>query len=153
MDWKHPLQLLLLLTALMVAVTASAGIYRWVDENGYVQYGDRPPSDVNASNEVVIRKQAPDSGPARVDRKQSRERLLEQYQRERDEKKGKAAKQRQQKERRKKRCAYARTRLTEYQEHGGLYERLPNQKRRYLSDQEREAEIAKARQEVKKWCK
>jgi Domain of unknown function (DUF4124) len=153
MNRKYPLQLLLLLVAVMPAVTASAGVYRWVDENGRVHFGDRPSAGADTSDEVMIRKQAPSSAPNNVDRRQLRERLLEQYQRERDEKKQQAEKQRQQKQKQKQRCAYARTRLSEYLEHGALYDRLPNQKRRYLTDQERDAEIAKARKEVKKWCK
>ncbi len=153
MDTKYLSLLILLLVLSATGVTASAGIHRWVDENGQVQFGDRPPANMNNSEEVVIRKQVPTSEPAKVDRKKSRERLLEQYQRERDEKKQKAAKKQKEKKERKARCNYAKTRLTEYREHGSLYERLPNQQRRYLTDQERDAQIAKARAEVKKWCK
>ncbi len=88
-----------------------------------------------------------------MDRKEARGRLLEQYKREREEKKEEAAKKRKEKKQRKAKCEYAKTRLTEYLEHGSLYKRLPNQERKYLSDQERNAEISKARAEVKKWCK
>lgn len=152
-------RLLLKITLLFVlslhAMGAFAGVYKWVDENGHVQYGDRPPPAVEESAEVTIRDQgsAPPPPPQEVDRKQARDRLLEQYQREREEKKEATAKKRKQKEIQKKRCAYARKTLTEYLEHGLLYERLANQERRYLTDQERDAEIAKARADVKKWCK
>jgi len=153
MGRPHLLQLILLLVVLMVTASASAGIYRWVDEDGKVHFGERPPADASNSDEVVIRNQAPVPEPANADRKQQRERYLEQRQREKNERKEKAAKKRREKKQREKRCVYARNKLAEYQEHGVLYERLPNNERRYLSKQEREQEIAKARQEVGRWCK
>lgn len=144
----------LLLFLLMTVIGASAGVYRWVDENGQVQYGDRPPPEAANSDEVVIRNQGPTSDPAApVDRKQARERLLQQYESERKEKKEAAAKKRKEKKQREARCNYAKNRLTEYLEHGLLYERLPNQERKYLTDQQRDAAIADARADVKKWCK
>jgi hypothetical protein len=153
MDRKQLLQLLLLLALFVVTVSASAGVYRWVDENGRAHFGDRPPADVEQSDEVVIKNKTSSSAPANVDRKQAQQRLLEQFQRERNEKRERAQKEREEKKERQKRCTYAKSVLSEYLEHGVLYDRLPNQKRRYLTDQERNAEIAKARQEVKRWCK
>lgn len=150
---RHLLQLLVILAVFMTATSASAGIYRWVDENGQVKYGDRPPADVSNSDEVVIRNQVPASEPAKVDRKQMQQRYLEQLQNERAERKEKAAKKRKEKAQREKRCIYARNALKEYQESGVLYERLPNSERRYLTDQEREQEISKARRDVDRWCK
>jgi hypothetical protein len=151
---KHRmLGFLLFLTMLVAATNTSSGIYKWVDENGNVQYGDRPPTDVETSNEVKIHTQndIPDSGQG-VDRKQARDRLLEQYKREREEKKEAAEKERQEKKKRQVRCNYARDRLTRYLEHGRLYEPMDNQERRFLSDQERDELIAKTRAEVKQWC-
>ncbi len=153
MPKNHPSQIILFLVLFLLTVGSVAGVYKWVDENGRVQFGDRPPPEVEESDEVVIKNQGPASEPVQVDRKQARDRLLEQYQREREEKKEAAAKERKEKEERKKRCAYARDVLSEYLEHGVLYERQPNQERRYLTDKERDAEIAKARAEVKRWCK
>ncbi|MCP3669024.1 MAG: DUF4124 domain-containing protein [Gammaproteobacteria bacterium] len=138
---------------MLLATSASAGIYRWVDESGQVHFGARPPAAANDSSEVVIRNQAPTSEPEPVDRKQARDRYLEQRQRERAEKRETAAKQRQEKAQREKRCRYARNLLQEYQESGVLYDRLPNNEKRYLTNQEREQTIAKARREVDRWCK
>jgi hypothetical protein len=147
------LTLSLLLLSLLVSVSATAGIYRWVDENGQVQYGDRPPPGGETSDEVDIPEQKRANGEtAPVDRKQARDRLLEQYQRERDEKKEATAKKRQEKKQRKVRCNYARDRLSNYQS-GRIYVPQDNQERRYLSDKEREEVLARARAEVKKWCK
>jgi hypothetical protein len=147
-------KLFLLMCLLAVAGSTIAGIYRWVDESGQVQYGDRPPPEAASSDEVIIRNQgATSDATAPVDRKQQRDRLLQQYESERKEKKAAAAKKRKEKKQREARCNYAKNRLTEYLEHGLLYERLPNQERKYLSDQQRDAAIADARADVKKWCK
>jgi hypothetical protein len=143
----------LFLLLLLASVSTTAGIYRWVDENGQVQYGDRPPPEGETIDEVDIPEQKPATeGAAPVDRKQARDRLLEQYQRERDEKKQAAAKKRQVKKQRQVRCNYAKDRLSRLQR-GRIYEPQDNQEPRYLSDKESEAVIAKARAAVKKWCK
>lgn len=153
MDRKHLLQLLLLSSLLITAGSGFAGIYRWVDTDGRVHFGERPPAQADQSDEVVIRNQEPSSAPANVDRKKSRDRLLEQYQRERYEKKQQAEKRRQEKKKLEKMCDDARERLSTYTRGGALYERLPNQKRRYLSEAERNAAIAATRKEIKKLCK
>jgi hypothetical protein len=143
----------LFLLLLLFSVNATAEIYRWVDENGRVQFGDRPPPDGETSDEVDIPDQKPATEKtAPVDRKQARDRLLEQYQRERDEKKAAVAKKRQVKKQNKIRCNYARDRLSRYQG-GRLYVPQENLQRKYLSDEEREAALARVRAEVKKWCK
>jgi hypothetical protein len=148
------LRFLLFLTMLIVTANINAGIYKWVDENGQVQYGDRPPPEVETKDEVVIKNQESGAGESTpVDRKKARDRLLKQYQQEREEKKETEAKKRQEKKRREAKCSYAKSRLTEYLEHGSLYRRKANQEREYLTDQERDAAIARARAEVKKWCK
>jgi len=152
MSRLYLLKLILLLTVLAVT-SVSAGIHRWVDENGQVHFGERPPADVSDSNEVIIRNQVPAREPVQVDRKQNRERYLEQRQRERANKKEELAKKRKEKKELQKRCTYSRNKLREYQEHGALYERLPNNERRFLTDQERAQEIAKAQKEVARWCK
>ncbi len=142
------------LLLLLVSVNATAGIYKWVDEDGRVQFGDRPPPEGTNSDEVVMRNQGPVSEVAApVNRKEARERLLEQYQRERAEKKEAAAKKREEKKQRAALCSYARSRVTRYLESGSLYRNAPNQERKYLTDQERDTALARARADVKKWCK
>jgi len=152
---KNYLLPILLFTALFF-LTASvvAGVYKWVDEDGHVQFGDRPPPEVEDSDEVKIRSKAPASAPAaKVDRKQARDRLLQQYKQEREEKKAAVVKKRKEKKEQEKRCSYAKDALSEYLEHPVLYERGADQERKYLTDQQRDAEIAKARKAVKRWCK
>jgi len=65
MSRLYLLKLILLLTVLAVT-SVSAGIHRWVDENGQVHFGERPPADVSDSNEVIIRNQVPAREPVQV---------------------------------------------------------------------------------------
>ncbi|WP_245832038.1 DUF4124 domain-containing protein [Solemya velesiana gill symbiont] len=60
-----------------IVAQVSAGVYRWVDENGRVHFDDRPP--VSEAQEVDIREQTPASQSGRdeaainADRKQKRQ--------------------------------------------------------------------------------
>lgn len=152
---KNYLLPFLLFTALFsLATSVAAGVYKWVDEDGHVQFGDRPPPEVADNGELEMRSETPTSAPAaKGDRKQARDRLLQQYKQEREEKKEAVAKKRQEKKEQKIKCSSAKDALREYLEHGLLYERGANQERKYLTDQQRDAEIARARKAVKRWCK
>ena len=43
-----------LLIGLLAASTALAQAYRWVDEDGVVHYGDRPPADAETPTEAIV---------------------------------------------------------------------------------------------------
>ncbi len=149
----HVLKLIPLLLVLL-ATSASAGIYRWVDENGQVHFGTRPPADASNSSEVKIRKQQQSTTEeAPVNRAEQRSRYLEQRQREKAERKEKKAKELKRKKQRDQACAYSKDKLKEYLRSRRLYEPKSDGKRRWLSDEEKEKAIAEMRQEVKRWCK
>ena len=48
---KRPIFLII---ALLLASTALAQAYRWVDEDGVVHYGDRPPPDAETPAEAIV---------------------------------------------------------------------------------------------------
>jgi len=48
---KRPI---LLFIGLLLASTALAQAYRWVDEDGVVHYGDRPPPDAETQTEAIV---------------------------------------------------------------------------------------------------
>ncbi len=45
---------ILLLFGLLAASTVLAQAYRWVDEDGVVHFGDRPPADVETQAEAIV---------------------------------------------------------------------------------------------------
>ncbi|MES9955753.1 MAG: DUF4124 domain-containing protein [Sedimenticola sp.] len=151
-SWKV---LAVLLLAGSCIADSVAGVYRWVDEDGRVHFGDRPP--VSEAKEVEIREQTPASTVAPrgaavpIDRRKRQQRMLDVYREEREAKKEAKAKAAAEKQERATRCAYARDRLKSY-EGAVIYEPRPDGSRRFLSDSEREREVARVRQAVKRWC-
>ena len=129
-----------------------AEVYKWVDENGVVHYGDRRPDQ--AAETVDIKAAPPADSVQATDRNRqvdealrivtdSRERR-EASERERDE----AIADRQ---RRQAQCQY----LLEHRnklEQGGFFYRKSDQNRNALSDEEIDAEIAELNHELQENC-
>ncbi len=142
----------LLCTLALAPAWTNAEVYRWVDENGRMQFSDRPVSDT--AQEIEIR-QAPPlySDDARQDqqRKRKQAKMLEMFQDQRDEKSRLDAEEKRVTAERQKRCARVRDRLRRYQG-SALYENLTEGDRRYLTDEERAKVIAETEREVKHWC-
>ncbi len=152
MVWKR---MVLLVVSALLTLTARGEIYRWVDGDGKVHFGDRPPP--RASESVPL----PDSAPPRLsvderrrreERRRAQRRLLEVYREERRAAEAARDEAQRQEAERERRCAAARQRLADYERAQGLYDTLPDGSRRYLSRAERRAETEKARQAVAHWC-
>jgi hypothetical protein len=137
---------------LWCCASVEAGIYQWVDEEGNVHYGDRPGA-VESAEEVTVKehKGAEQSPPGEGERAQARQRLLEQYEKERLEKKAATEKKKMEQAQRKRNCAIAKDRLRTY-EKSTLYDLGPDGERVYLSDAERKRALAEARADVRQWC-
>ena len=145
-----------LLLLLALGQGAAADVYRWVDENGRVHFGDRPPVSEAAETTTIDTQNSPppspDTAPGSSDRSVARQRLLDQYQKEREAKQEAVQRKQAQEQRREQLCLQARTDLENYQTHPVLYEMSSNGERRYLSEEERAQTIAEARQAVEHWC-
>lgn len=137
-------------------VSADAAVYRWVDENGRTQFGDRPPVGRSA-DEVKIRKQAQPAGsgaPANAgQRLELQQRMLDAYRDEREAKQQAREKKAAQEAKRKRACAQAKDQLRSFEAAGALYKLQPDGSRRYLSDQEYQATLRETRARVKQYCR
>ena len=143
----------LLLVWLMLVPAASAqGIYKWVDEQGQVHFGERPPEGAQAS-EVAVKPLPPSDPVVQGDRKENTQRVLRAFEEERMQKEEQAAKDAQETAKRKRACTVARDRQRRYQEAGGIYHLEANGERRILNDAEHSATLKRADDEVKKYCK
>jgi hypothetical protein len=136
------------------SLASAAGVYKWVDEQGRVHYGERPPVRTQAQEMQI--KEAPledlpveDDGAARSDTTQ---RLLRAFEDEREQKKAQQQKRRDEQEKRQRNCALARDRLRRYQSASSLYNLDKQGERRFLSDAERTAYEQSAQQDVARWC-
>jgi hypothetical protein len=141
-----------ILWALLTMPAAFAqGVYKWVDAEGQVHFGERPPGDVPAS-EVTLKTPTPATAAPPQDRRQTTQRLLRTFEEERAKKNELEAKAAQENEKRKLKCIAARDRLRSYEEAGYLYELDAKGERRILKDAERTAAHQRAQQDVKTYC-
>lgn len=141
------MRLALGLLVLALPLVAHAQIYKWVDEKGRVQYGEKPPPGAKAS---ALRQEAspPPAGkaPADVSAQEAdfRRRQIERAQA--DEARAQDAKRRQ------AQCERARQRLADGEVAGRHYV-YKGGERVFMSDAEREASLARMRQQVSEACR
>lgn len=159
------LRILVLVLTLAFAAAASAQLYRWVDKNGKVRYGDTPPPGVKTrmlgsppgatppaaggdEAKDAAAKDAPKGPLTPAEQEQAfRKRQIEARKAQEKEalaRKDAAAKQ--------ENCARAREALATYESGQRVARTTPQGERYYLDDQARSAETEKARQAARDWC-
>ncbi len=137
----------LLASLLLVALSATAGnVYRSVDEDGNVQYSDRPEGD---NVEVVfVRTQRPSAAPRPSPN--TRSQSVQPAAPEQDEPQGPSPEEIAAE--RAENCSIAQDRLERYITSRRLYRVQADGERAYLSDQELDEARAKAQADVEEWC-
>ena len=138
--------------ALFVATAAGAQVYEWKDDRGKTHYSDKPPVGTSA----VKKSAAPESSaPSSSPQKTTADRELEfrKRQKEAQENAEKAKKDQAASTDQKDNCENAR-RALEVLESGERIALRDNQgERYYLDDDQRQQEVAKARQAIQSSCK
>jgi hypothetical protein len=138
---------------LLLPCLAAAQVYKWVDANGVTHYGEQPPASVR-SREIKLR----DSGPKAAGESAPlgnagtyKERELEfrrrQAQREVDE-----ARLAQERAVRDRQCGAARLSLADLRTVGKLYDLNERGERVWMSDTQRDSEIARREAEYNRKC-
>ncbi len=129
---------------------ANAEVYKWIDENGKVVYGDKPAS---SDAEQIKIKKTPVQDPLVQERYEKQNKLLEIMKQERDEKNALIKEEKERKDEQKRLCANARQELKKNKEASFLYEDTddPNNPRIW-TDEERKAEEKKYEDYIKKNC-
>jgi len=154
----------------LVAAAAHAQGYKWVDKNGHTQYGDIPPPGVKATplgpppppiSSPASAAAAPSGGAkagaapaAHKDPLTPAEQELEFRRRikEAQEAAAKAEKEQQQAREKQENCERAREALRALESGQRIARVDQNGERYYMSDQQRSAEAAQAREQVKQSC-
>jgi hypothetical protein len=139
----------------LVSALAPAGaeIYKWVDDQGHVQYGDAPPP---GSPATTIRTPA---SPPEAEVLRARSRLEEAAEQRRAEDKKEAERRKQEagqaRERaaRESRCRYAQQRLHVLELERPVYRLDDDGNRVYLEDDQRARQIAETRARVLEYCR
>ncbi len=131
----------------LAAPVAGAQVYKWLDEKGRVQYGDKPPAGVNATPiEPPAAPQGQPRPPEDLAAKEAEFRRRQIQKREEEEKLAREEKLRQQ------RCDQAKDQLA-FAERARRRFRFENGERVYLSDEERVAERETLGAAVAKYCR
>jgi len=145
------------ITPFLVAVSFSiilinpvaAEVYKWIDEDGKVHYGDRPGN--NSAEEIKLKK-VPERDAGLTERRETQQKMLDIYQEERVEKQEQLTKLKEEQKLRKAHCQTARRTLAEIKAARYLFEIEENGERRVISDDERTAAEQEAVVQIERWC-
>lgn len=148
-----PLLVSLLLGAALLAPPAHGEVYRWVDDQGRLHFGDKPPNRETANSVPIISRPTPATpAPTEEERRDKQQRLLRAWKEERLQREEKAAKNRAAQERREKNCHIARDQLRTYRNASALYDLDQHGKRRILNDADHKKALQEAEEDVAHWC-
>ena len=141
-------RLFIALAACMVSFFSQAEVYKWVDENGQVHYGDKPR---DTAEEVQMDKHGSPSASDET-RFERQQKVLNAFTQERQDKA--AAREKAESEQAKidKQCADARARLEKYKNSRYLYRKAENNDRDILSDEERQQAMKKMQAAIRQRC-
>ena len=156
-------RLVVMLLAVAFAGTASAQLYKWVDNDGRVQYGDTPPGD--ASKVTRLRPPPAGSAPAPAatsetaakdkdkDKALTPEQAFKKRQQERQEAEQKAEKERAEADQKRAGCENAQAGLRQLQSGQRVATVNSAGERVFIDDNERARQVQRAQKSVDDWCK
>jgi len=146
------LKLVVLVLLLAIAGNAAAAkVYRWVDEDGNVHFGDRPADSDAQELEIKPRQPAAPAAQPLPDTL-NRATISEVMEEERLRRKEVREKEKQVRQNRQRNCLLARDNLRSLEESGYVYDIDSSGKRRILSDSQRKASEQRARDAVTRFC-
>ncbi len=144
MTWTKSL---LFMGILLLALPVTAEIYKWVDDEGNVHFGDKPQSKANAET-VKIDKFTPDQSY-----RTRMESIKQNVESQREESMDSKVEQQKVASENARRCQQAKRRLTPLREKIRLFRYDDAGERKYVSDSERTSEIKQLEAIVKRTCK
>jgi len=139
-----------ILASLLSSSVFSAGVYRWIDEHGNVQFGDNPGQTKSAESVKMPVFKAAD--PAYLNHLQQQKKYLNARQEERHKSAEKKEKQNSLKKAMALKCKAAQDRLKMFTEHGRVYVEEGSE-RRYLHGHEKDAGKKSANNDIRTYCK
>ena len=144
-----------LLFILIVPLSVYAGVYKWVDENGKIHYGDQPQSSQPSveMNIDVTPSVSMGSDEDQLSREEKRERLLQSMEEDRLEKQEQREKQNALRAQNRQKCIRYRDRMRHYQRANALYKLDKDGNRVYMSDTDRAKATKKLQAQIDRYCK
>ena len=129
--------------------TATAGIYKWVDENGQVHYGERPVGSAAERMQLDVRQPAAATEESSEEKTEQTAPAPAQPAAEEGEWVEAPLSRREKRQR----CANARERLQNIESRGRLRVTDANGQVRRLTPKERDARIRQVRKDIRKYCR
>jgi len=150
MGWRAAL----LCLGLALSLSAAAQVYRWVDADGNVHFGDQPHQGAQKVPAEGRDAAAPaaDSEAYEAERAARRQRLLDSMEADRRAREAAAAKAEREAGMRTRNCRVARSNLQGIRQAGSLYSFDAKGQRHVFSDAERAKATRDAEAAVAKWC-
>ncbi|MDH3435227.1 MAG: DUF4124 domain-containing protein [Gammaproteobacteria bacterium] len=138
----------------MSGATVAGEIYKWTDENGNIQYMDRPSGVASEQrvNTIVSRRTDASRVQASVAARREHMTTLEERKAKRAEETQAAAEAQAEQERRQKRCADSRSRLEAFLRSQRLYREDESGERVYLDEEQILAARAKVQDQIQEYC-
>ncbi len=144
--------MLALILALAAASAVATGeVYRWLDADGKVHYGDRPPATGVDSRSLSL-PPAPAAEADQARRRLKQRRLLEAFEAERNQRHQATAEAAAAKRERARNCENARRELARFERANIVYTSDASGARIYMDDEERLQAAANARAWIGKHC-
>lgn len=144
----------LLLLVFMMPLVVHASVYKWVDENGKVHYGDQP-----QASQPAVEMKVDDTAPApsysddELSREEKRERLLQSMEEDRVEKQEMREKQKAVREKNRQKCNRYRDKMRHYERASSLYKLDKDGNRVYMSEGDRDRATKNLQANIKKYCR
>lgn len=152
--WRW-LAVVAIFSTLLVAGSAHAEVYKWVDENGRVHFGDKAPSQQKQVQTLDLPESAPAAptvDPSDEERRQRQERLTRALAEERLEKERLAAEEKQKAEKKKEYCQRFRNRMKRLEASSQVYSENRDGTVTYWKDKDADRYKAEQRQRFRQEC-
>lgn len=142
---------IIIISALLLnSATVYAEIYKWVDDQGKVHYGDKP---INNSTEMDVNISKQGHIKIKNSREQKRQKLLESYADDQEREDKKKEKLKKKKKKHERNCVLSIDKLRQYERASSLYNLDKDGKRVTVSKEERISRTNNLRKKIKKYCK
>jgi len=134
---------------------AADNVYKWLDKNGKVHFGDRPPPDASASEALDIKSlpKASDDAPSDTERRARQRRLLDSFEHDRAEKKHARAEDKERRKAQALKCLHAKDDLDQMRQASYLYDLNAAGEKIIQSAAERQQATLRLEKLIKKNCK
>jgi hypothetical protein len=147
----------ILRSVLLCCAVSGAGageIHKWTDENGVVHYGEAAPANQPSTAIETPEPEPSTSAPISAqERMENQYRAIEQLSEERIRRREEKEKAAAEDKKRAGACARLKDRAVTLRDGGRLYNIKPDGTREYLTDETRQARLAEAEAQLKKYCR